>query len=78
MHILLTELFRPHLGYVGALHEAYNINILITTRVQENYLGLIFGVPGSEMHCASFSFRLECWLYEDLVAGRTHQFIIFD
>jgi len=45
----LTVLFGPPLGFVGALQEAYNANILLTTdRVQKNDLGRIFDVPGSK------------------------------
>ena len=48
--VLLTVLIRPHLGYVAALQEAYNTILLFTKKVQGNYLGLIFGVPGSKCH----------------------------
>ena len=63
------------MGYAEALQEAYNANVLFTKRVQKNDLGLIFGVPDSKWRCASFSFRLDFWVCEDLVAGRIHLFL---
>ena len=39
------------------------------------YLGLIRGVPNSRWRCASFSFRLEFWVCQDLVTGRIHRFL---
>jgi len=68
--ILLTVLIRPHLDCVAALEEAYNTSICFTKRVQENYLGLIFGVAGSKWRCVSFSVRLEFWIGEDLMTER--------
>jgi len=34
-HILLTQMIRPQRGYVGALQEACNANMLVTKRVQK-------------------------------------------
>jgi len=45
-------------------------------RGPENYVGLIFGVPAAEQRCEAFSFRLELWVCEDLVAGRIPLFSI--
>jgi len=56
--------------------EVYNANILLTKRVQQNELGLVFGVPASKLCCASFSFRLEWRVCEDFVAGRVGRFIL--
>ena len=61
-------LFRPHMGYVKALQEAYNANVVFTKRGQKNDLGLMFGVSGSKWHCVPFSFRLELEVCGDLVA----------
>ena len=46
-----------------------------TKQVQTNHLGLIFGVPGSNRRCTSFSSRLKLWVCEDLVAVRTPPFL---
>ena len=50
-------------------------NVFATKQVQKNDLGLIFGVPGSEWRCASFSFRREFRVCEDLVTVRIYQFL---
>lgn len=47
LNLLLTILFRPHQDCVGAQQEAHKANVLFTERAQINYMGLIFGAPGS-------------------------------
>ncbi len=74
--LLLPWLIRRHLAYFGAWQEVYNASIFLIKRVQKNDLGLIFGVPGSEWRCASFSFRQELQICEDLVIVRIYRFLV--
>lgn len=46
------------MGYVGALKWLCNNIVLLTKRVQTNYLGLIFRASGSKWRCTPFSFRV--------------------
>jgi len=74
--IPLTVLIRPHLGYVAALRESYFSNLWFTRGTPKNDLALIFGAPGSKCRYASFSFRLDFWVCEDLVTWRTHRVLL--
>ena len=72
--IRLTELIKQHFGVLELKSGSAQKHVLGTKQVQKNDLGLIFGVSGSKWRCASFWFRLELWVCEDLVAGRIHRF----
>jgi len=53
-HIRLTVEIKQHFGVLRLYYWFDEENIFATKQVQENDLGLIFCVPGSEWHCTSF------------------------
>ena len=68
--VLLTVLFRQHLGYVGASQEAHNANVLLTRGVHKDDLDLIFiGIRRTRLQMALrvFFVSTEFWVCEDLV-----------
>jgi len=46
-----------------------------TKQVQQNHLGLVFGLPGTTLRDAFLLFRLDFWVCQDFAAGRIPVFL---